>query len=535
MPRYKGSRGSKRSRAICSKNKGSVVVSPDVGRENSNLNDDSAFLANQMFDAAYIEVPKVLVDDETVPLLEHFDSEIKRSLLYEISKPVIESIVLMISNAVTTSGTQCRKTTWGNDRKIQFLEHVFSRVRASIDAKSGSKRSAENIDSLILDNAVAFIEGLSLSSVGGTNFTSNQYVRSKVLEALIPTATTSHRQIANRLKINRLSIPQIIIKRKEFDKIKCAVNNVPNIEAMVPEEVEKNDNIIVQDEELINGNESFAGPMNKEELGLFYLFQASGLDSDDNFLFEDDTNDSAVEPPKKIKRVNIYQKHLTQDKRKKRKDCPNYMSIVRSYTHDVFRIDTFAKGKVLVENENGQWEYHMQHVQNASIEDTHRNFLVSQQYKDWQYQNSWIKKGNSKNNKTDNDIIVLPSICLRLFFYAMCPCCQNPTQRDCADSLVVGFTHALLGIGKIRNSNYINKKQLIEECDCVYHTRILNMDMWKGTHNFMLAMLCAPVELEDFSNPALSEFSRKVIHNFYALILYKTNNQIRILCNTIRY
>ena len=85
MPRYKGSRGSKRSRAICSKNKGSVVVSPDVGRENSNLNDDSAFLANQMFDAAYIEVPKVLVDDETVLLLEHFDSEIKRSLLYEVS------------------------------------------------------------------------------------------------------------------------------------------------------------------------------------------------------------------------------------------------------------------------------------------------------------------------------------------------------------------------------------------------------------------------------------------------------------------
>ena len=90
------------------------------------------------------------------------------------------------------------------------------------------------------------------------------------------------------------------------------------------------------------------------------------------------------------------------------------------------------------------------------MEDTHRNFLVSQQYVDWQYQNSWTKKGNSKNNQTDNDVIVLPSICLRLFFYAMCPCCRDPTQRDCADSLVVGFTHALIGIGKMRNSNFSN-------------------------------------------------------------------------------
>ena len=59
------------------------------------------------------------------------------------------------------------------------------------------------------------------------------------------------------------------------------------------------------------------------------------------------------------------------------------MSIVRSYAHDVFRIDTFVKDKVFVENEDGTWEYHMQHVQNASMEDKHRNFLVSQHYVDW--------------------------------------------------------------------------------------------------------------------------------------------------------
>ena len=89
------------------------------------------------------------------------------------------------------------------------------------------------------------------------------------------------------------------------------------------------------------------------------MFQASGLDNDDSFFFEELSDDASIELLKKIKKVNAYQKHLTQDKRKKRKDCPNYMPIVRSYAHDVFRIDTFAKDKVFVENEGGTWEYHM--------------------------------------------------------------------------------------------------------------------------------------------------------------------------------
>ena len=497
MPRYRAIRGSKRLRAIQLKSKEYIVVSPDVRGENADLDDDS------LFHAAEIQVPEALVYDETVHLSEHFDSLIKRSLLYEIGKPVVESMVLSISKAISASGTPGRNTSWGSGRKDQFLEHVFARVRALFDVSSRSKRSTDNIDSIIVNNAVAFIEALSLTSAGGTNFTSNQYVRSRVLEALMSNFLTSHRKIAIRLKINRLCVPRLIIKRIEFDKIKCKTNKIQNTQSMIENELQINDNVQVQDEDLRNGNEEFIGDMNREELGLFYLFQASGLDNDDSFFFEELSDDAAtIEQPRKIKKVNAYQKHLTQDKRKRRKDCPNYMSVVRNYAHDVFRIDTFAKDKVFVENEDGTWEYHMQHVQNASMEDTHRNFLVSQQYADWQNQNSWTKKGNSKNNQTDYDIIVLPSICLRLFFYAMCPCCRDPTQRDCADSLVVGFTHALVGIGKMRNSNFSNKKQLIEECNCEYHTRSVNADMWKGTHSFMLAILCAPVDLEDFSNPA---------------------------------
>ena len=149
MPRYKAIRGSKRLRAIQSKRKEYIVISPDVRGENAELNDESLFLADRMCHAAEIQVPEALVYDETVHLSEHFDSLIKRSLLYEIGKPVVESMVLSISKAISASGTPGRNTSWGSGRKDQFLEHVFARVRALFDVSSRSKRSTDNIDSII--------------------------------------------------------------------------------------------------------------------------------------------------------------------------------------------------------------------------------------------------------------------------------------------------------------------------------------------------------------------------------------------------
>lgn len=108
------------------------------------------------------------------------------------------------------------------------------------------------------------------------------------------------------------------------------------------------------------------------------------------------------------------------------------------------------------------------------------------------------------------DVIIKPSIGLRLFFYAMCLCCKDPTQRDCADSLVVGYTHLLAGLRKIRMTDYQDKKRLIEACDCVYHTRQINKDMWKSTSDFMTAMLCTPEVYDEFENPELSKYSTQV-------------------------
>ena len=63
-------------------------------RENADFGTKSLFLADRICHATEIQVPEALVCEEPVHLPEHFDSLIKRSLLYEIAKPVVESLVL---------------------------------------------------------------------------------------------------------------------------------------------------------------------------------------------------------------------------------------------------------------------------------------------------------------------------------------------------------------------------------------------------------------------------------------------------------
>ena len=121
-------------------------------------------------------------------------------------------------------------------------------------------------------------------------------------------------------------------------------------------------------------------------------------------------------------------------------------------------------------------------------------------------QNRWNKKDNH-----GNELAILPTICWRIFYYTMCPCCRNPSQKDCADSLVIGFSHLLCGLGKIRNSEVDNKKQSISDCNCVYHSRQENRDLWRTTNDFMLGMLCTPKEYTEFQNPEISQYSTQVI------------------------
>jgi hypothetical protein len=76
--------------------------------------------------------------------------------------------------------------------------------------------------------------------------------------------------------------------------------------------------------------------------------------------------------------------------------------------------------------------------------------------------------------------------------------------------MVVGFAHALVGMGKIRMSEVNDKKNQIQQCTCPFHLREQNKDMWRSTEDFMTAVLCSPINFEEFKNPEISQYSHEV-------------------------
>ena len=265
--------------------------------------------------------------------------------------------------------------------------------------------------------------------------------------------------------------------------------------------------VILDDTDLILEEDAldFEANCSPDELGLIHFFTQSNMSPDDDFFFSEATDEVRMPLVKDKKSFNPLHDYLAPKKRKQRKDCPKYLDVVRSNGHATFRPGTFAKNKKMVKNEDGSYKFHLFHIQNRSIKDTYERFLQSVIYHDWQYLNRWMRI-----NSSGELVEVLPTICLRLFYYALWPCCKEPTQRDCADSLVVGFSRALVGMGKIRMSEANDRKNLIRNCTCTYHSREANTELWRSTEDFMSAMLCAPVEFEEFNNPEISQYSRKL-------------------------
>jgi hypothetical protein len=169
----------------------------------------------------------------------------------------------------------------------------------------------------------------------------------------------------------------------------------------------------VQSNRLIYGISHNKGNNSADDLGLLHLFNALSLSGEDDFFFEGDEGETTGVKLKDIRRVNILKDHLAPKKRKRRKDCPNYVDVVRSYGHATFRPDTFPKSKKMIKNEDGSFEFHLPHIQNMSIQLSHASFLISELYYEWQQLNRWVYTSSD-----GEEIEVLPSICLRLFYYA---------------------------------------------------------------------------------------------------------------------
>ena len=226
------------------------------------------------------------------------------------------------------------------------------------------------IDKKMVDSAIIYNSTLQS---GGTDFSQNEYVKNHILEALVIN-DESIRSVAARLGVNRKFLPSIVDKRKEYDKL-CVAKRIANSEGLLNQD----------DQTLESTSESFIMGMGPDELGMQHLFAALHIDPEDDFFY-----DNAPEGEKKeIRNKNYFKEHLSAKKRRLRRDCPKYIEVVRNFVHSTFRPDTFAKRKVMIKNEDGTYYYHLPHIQNNSIKDTHNSFMESEIYHDWQHQNRW--------------------------------------------------------------------------------------------------------------------------------------------------
>ena len=424
------------------------------------------------------------------------DSIFSQTALYRTSKPLIEHLQKSIHELMLIGygGSIHSEKKWGQKRTEQFISHVFIRIKTLFEIPTAVPTSG--LDTIMVDSAVNYLSSLQVS---GTNFTANEYLRTHILESLV-SSEVSNRILATRLGVNRKLLPDIIERRRTYDAI-----------ANLKRESDGRSDEAEDDSSLDRSSEAFESGLGPDELGLCHLFADFGIDPDDDFFFNPEDR-PVEEETKRYKSTNVFQKHFSMKKRKQRKDCPKYVEIVRTFLHSTFRPDTFAKRKIMIKNEDGTYEHHLPHIQNSSVKEAHNSFMESEIYHDWQYQNRWVKKCLD-----GDEIEILPSICLRLFYYAICPCCKCPIQRDCADSLVVGFSHLLTGLGKIRSSELNNKKESILACVCPFHFKDGNKDIWKSANDFMLCMLCPPREFTEFQNPEISKHSLKV-HNMAHMI-----------------
>ena len=184
-------------------------------------------------------------------------------------------------------------------------------------------------------------------------------------------------------------------------------------------------------------------------------------------------------------RKNIFHTVLSPKNRKIRDDKLD-LSVVRDFCHDICRLDTFASAKVFVHNYDGTYSYHQVHVKSQSIKCYYDVFQKSPEYHNWQKENMRTKKKGSTVST------IIPTIKLRIFTNAFCPCCMNQKQRDCANHVQVNYYNALKAIANLRR--YQGISNAIKSCLCHGHQNEHYLKCHTSLNSFMDAVLCKKEE-----------------------------------------
>ena len=218
-----------------------------------------------------------------------------------------------------------------------------------------------------------------------------------------------------------------------------------------------------------------------------------GSEVSNNDMESEDINTSLKECKK-----NIFYTVLSPKDRKIRDDKLD-LSVVRDFCHDICRLDTFASAKVHVHNYDGTYFYHQVHVKSQSIKCYYDVFRKSPEYHNWQKENMRTKKIGGIVST------IIPTIELRIFTNAFCPCCMNQKQRDCANHVPVNYYNALKAIANLRR--YLGISNAIKSCLCHGHQNEHYLKCHTSLSSFMNAVLCKKEEYPILSADSSSTVS----------------------------
>ena len=100
------------------------------------------------------------------------------------------------------------------------------------------------------------------------------------------------------------------------------------------------------------------------------------------------------------------------------------LNVVCDFCHDVCRLDTFASASKFVRRTRS---YHQAHIKTQSVEKYFNMFQNSDEYENM--------RTTKSTDYPDGDR--KPTIEIRPFSNAFCPCCLHQKQRDCANHEIV--------------------------------------------------------------------------------------------------
>ena len=295
-----------------------------------------------------------------------------------LSKPLLDKVLKIINAEVGE---------YQVNKRNEVIECLIKSIRKQLNINERIKDDCAKFNSKIVDSLREFFVGLKDV---GRQFTQGEATVDILLTA-VSVISLSDSGIASDLGVTRTKAGAAKKKRERFNNI---VNGekVDNIEYQSDSASEKG---VSSDSSAVDSYRAFYNSSDE-------LYDMNTEDSDGES--ETDAADHQVinsvnNRNKKMVPKNLLFSILSPRERKARKDKLN-LNVVRDFCHDICRLDTFASAKIFVHNYDGTRSYHQVHIKSQSLGEYHKLFLNSNEYHNWQNDNTRITK--STNNQNGN-------------------------------------------------------------------------------------------------------------------------------------